>query len=89
MPDPERTVAGLRCREVLADLSAYLDGELTSARRAHIEEHLKGCDWCERFGGEFSALVTAIREALRQPGRPSAAVHRRLLERLRKEWGER
>lgn len=89
MPDPERSVAGLRCREVLADLSAYLDDELILERRRHIEEHLKGCDWCERFGGELSAVVTAFREALREPEPPSPEVHRRLLERLRKEWGER
>lgn len=89
MPDPERRVAGLRCREVLAELSAYLDGELTPERRRHIEEHLKGCDWCERFGGEFAGMVTAFREALSQPAPPSSEVQRRLLERLREEWGGR
>ena len=85
MPDRDRRVAGVRCREVLADLSAYLDGELLPERRRHIEEHLKGCDWCERFGGEFSAVVTAFREALRQPAPPDPNVRRRLRERLKRE----
>lgn len=60
----ERTVGGLSCSEVLERLSAYIDGELTSAERAHVDTHLHGCDACTRFGGEFGALVKALRTKL-------------------------
>ena len=60
----ERTLAGLRCRDVLADLSRYLDDDLPAARRAQLEAHVKGCDACARMGGEVAALVTALRQKL-------------------------
>lgn len=60
----EKTVAGLRCRDVLAQLSGYVDGELAAAERARIDAHLRGCSVCERFGGRFSATVHTLREAL-------------------------
>ena len=60
----ERTVAGIRCRDVLADLSLYLDGELADARRAQLEAHVSGCDACTRMGGEVGALVAALRDKL-------------------------
>jgi hypothetical protein len=47
----DREVAGLRCTQVLAHLSDYLDGELDPQTRAQVEAHVQGCDWCERFGG--------------------------------------
>lgn len=58
----EREVAGMRCSEVLEDLSAYVDGDLDAARRAQIEAHLAGCNRCERFGGEFGTLVQSVRQ---------------------------
>jgi anti-sigma factor RsiW len=73
----EKVVAGLSCREVLARLSDYLDGELAAAERARVEEHLRGCDGCARFGGELRATVRALREHLGVvPEVPSAVQHR-------------
>jgi anti-sigma factor RsiW len=68
----ERTVAGLRCGEVLADLSAYLDGELDADTRAAIEAHVSGCTQCARFGGQFAAVVTALRTRLAAPPDPAS-----------------
>lgn len=56
-----RNVGGLWCTEVLAHLSEYVDGELDAALVARVEAHLAGCDACTRFGGEFGALVAALR----------------------------
>lgn len=67
MPDLDRLVAGLRCRDVLADLSEHLDGTLPAERVAAIEAHLAACDTCARFGGTVGALVAALRA-----GSPSA-----------------
>lgn len=60
----ERTVAGLRCSEVMSRLSDYVDGELARDERTRVEEHVRGCDWCERFGGEFASAVKALRDRL-------------------------
>lgn len=84
MPRMDRMVAGIRCREVLADLSDYIDGLLPEDRVAQINEHLRGCDWCERFGGEFSAIIKIFRQALREPEPISEDVERRLRERVRR-----
>ena len=60
----EKVVAGLSCAQVLAVLSDYLDGDLPAERRAQVEAHLRGCDGCARFGGEFRATIQALREHL-------------------------
>jgi len=78
MPEPDRLVAGLRCRDVLAQLSDYLDGELTAEQITRIEAHLAGCDWCERFGGRFAAVVRAFRAGLTVPPPLESAVAARL-----------
>jgi anti-sigma factor RsiW len=77
----ERLVAGLRCGEVLAQLSAYMDGELSSADCARIDGHVSACDLCERFGGEFASAVRALREHLAE-GPLQDDVRRRLRRRL-------
>jgi RNA polymerase sigma-70 factor (ECF subfamily) len=80
----DRIVAGLHCGEVLAELTAFLDGGLPAGRARRIQEHVKDCEDCERFGSEFSAAVFALREILREPERDEA-VEMRLLDRLRAE----
>ncbi len=85
MPELDRIVAGLRCREVLADLSDFLDEELPVGRTEQIRAHLRGCDWCERFGGEFAGMVARFRRALAQADALEPGVERRLHERLRRE----
>lgn len=61
MPDLDREVGGLTCRDVLARLSAFVDGELPAVELERVQTHLRGCDNCERFGGEFGAVVAALR----------------------------
>ena len=78
-----RNVGGLFCFEVLSLLSGYVDGELTAADREKVEAHLAGCDACTRFGGEFSAVVKALREKVRADAAPSEARRLRLLAKLR------
>lgn len=63
IPD-EKLVAGLSCSAVLAVLSDYLDGDLAPRDRHQVEEHLRGCDGCARFGGEFRGVVESLRRHL-------------------------
>ena len=64
MPDIERTVAGIRCSEVLEVLSDYVDGELPPDQARRVTAHVQRCDWCERFGGRFAGIVAALRREL-------------------------
>lgn len=79
----ERTVAGLRCSQVLARLSEYLDGELPAAERRAVEEHLRGCDACTRFGGEFSATLRSLRRHLLSTPCDEARLRQRLRDAVR------
>lgn len=83
MADLDRLVAGLRCREVLDKLSDYLDGELAAPEMVQVEAHVRGCDWCERFGGEFAGRVAMLKRELAAPAPLEAARARRLREALR------
>lgn len=56
-----RVIAGVSCERVLAGLSDYLDDALTHDERIAIEEHVRRCDVCERFGGEFAALIDRLK----------------------------
>ena len=60
----EKVVAGMSCGEVLDVLSDYLDGDLPADGRRRLEEHLRGCEGCARFGGEFRATVRSLRAHL-------------------------
>ena len=55
----------LRCEQVFALLSDYLDGELSAETRAAFESHISGCTMCSRFGAEFSAIIDALRGSAR------------------------
>lgn len=78
-----RLVGALHCFDVLDRLSDYLDGELSEEERRHVEAHLAGCDECTRFGGEFGAVITALRERLGVATDVSSEVAQRLDESLR------
>jgi anti-sigma factor (TIGR02949 family) len=51
-----------RCEEVIAHLSAYLDGEMDAARRADIESHLQTCRGCYSRAEFEKALQEKVRE---------------------------
>ena len=81
----DRSVAGIRCSDVLEELSDYVDGQLPRDRAERIEAHLRGCDWCERFGGDFADAIAALRRALSRAPAANPAVHDRLMARLGRE----
>jgi anti-sigma factor RsiW len=78
----DRQVGGLWCHEVLSKLSDYLDDELKTSEREQVEEHLRDCDTCERFGGEFASAIKTLREDLANPAPLDSELERRLQERL-------
>lgn len=85
----EKIVGGLSCGQVLDRLSDYLDDELGRDARGAVEEHLRGCDGCSRFGGEFRATVRALRDHLLASPGPPSRLRDRLAEALSREPGPR
>ena len=85
MPDLDRMIAGLRCRDMLSLLSDYVDGALGAEEVGRVDTHLRGCIYCEKFGGEFGALVGALK---RRPDAPTVNfdVRARLADRMEAVW---
>ena len=67
MRPTEREVAGLKCSEVMEQLSAYLEGDLPPGRVAQIESHVAGCQACAAFGDGFARLIDGVRARLGTP----------------------
>jgi len=70
-----------RCRALLLEVSQYLDGDLTSARRRMVERHIKTCACC----GTMTARLRRTLAACRAVGttRPPRSVMSRAAERIR------
>lgn len=86
MPDLDRLVGGLRCRDVLSMLADFVDGDLERTVRERVITHLRGCDTCEKFGGEYEALVRALRAGAEDGSGARPGVRTRLASRMRDEW---
>ena len=70
-----------RCRALFEELSLYLDGDLTPARRRTIERHIKSCVCCGMLNQRLRLTLAACRaEATRRPPR---AVMTRAARRVR------
>jgi hypothetical protein len=80
-----------KCAEIQVDLSAYIDNELTTARRTVVEEHIEACDGCRRRVAELkqvTAGVVALSQLQPPPGFLSA-VRRKIagdLESVPRGW---
>jgi anti-sigma factor RsiW len=79
-----KTVGGLSCFEVLDLLPDFVDGSLDGDALSHVHEHLAGCDWCERFGGQYAATVHGMRRHLS----PRDGLDAESSQRLRRRLGE-
>ncbi|MBK9030396.1 MAG: zf-HC2 domain-containing protein [Myxococcales bacterium] len=69
-------VAGVRCRDVLAQLGDYVDGGLAPAARLALEAHVAGCNNCAAFGGAYGALVARLRAPAPAPALASDVADR-------------
>jgi anti-sigma factor RsiW len=70
-----------RCRALFKELSLYLDGDLTPARRRTVERHIESCTCCGMMNRRLQLTVAACRaEATHRPPR---AVMARAARRVR------
>jgi anti-sigma factor RsiW len=83
-PTLDTEVAGLRCRDVLDALSAYLDGELDANRVQALNAHLADCANCARFGGHMDTFLAQLRA-----GVPLPSVDTTMLQRVLQVVGRR
>ena len=70
-----------RCRKLLLELSRYLDGELTAARRRQVERHIGTCECCGTMAARLQRTVEACR--IEGSRRPPRAVMSRAAARIR------
>ena len=73
------------CREVLADISGYLDGELETTACEAIQQHCLTCSGCAALVKGLQETVGLCRQAARTP--VPEAVRRRARERVRRLLG--
>lgn len=71
---------GEGCRDLLKDLSAYIDGELEEALCVEIENHMADCENCRVVVDTLRKTVLLYQELPQNP-LPSA-VEERLFKRL-------
>lgn len=59
-----------RCRKLLLEISRYLDGDLTPARRRMVEQHVRACACCATLAARLRSTVAACRaEGAKRPPR--------------------
>jgi anti-sigma factor RsiW len=76
-----RTRPSARCRRLLLELSRYLDGDLTPARRRTVERHINACACCGTMAACLRSTVAACRAAGKR--RPPREVMSRAAKRIR------
>jgi len=52
------------CKESIAKMLEYLDGDLSAEMRERLDEHFGGCPPCEDFLKSYRATPTVCRKAL-------------------------
>jgi anti-sigma factor RsiW len=59
-----------RCRKLLSEISRYLDGDVTPARRRTIERHIDTCECCGVMTARLRSTLAVCRaEGRRRPPR--------------------
>ena len=85
MPDLDRVIAGLRCRDLLTRLADYVDGELSAKDVGRVDAHLRECEHCEKFGGEYGTLVEELKACF-VASTVDSGVAARLANRMEAVW---
>jgi anti-sigma factor RsiW len=70
-----------RCRALVLELSRYLDGDMTPARRRTVEQHIKACGCCGTMAARLRRTVAMCRAEGKK--RPPRDVIARAAERIR------
>ncbi|MEH6825942.1 MAG: zf-HC2 domain-containing protein [Motiliproteus sp.] len=60
----------LKCKEIVAQASDYLEHELSLQRRLQYRAHLLLCSNCRRFNRQFCAAMAMLRNVPLAPQAP-------------------
>lgn len=76
-----------RCRELLEQLSLYVDGELNARQRRSLVSHLRRCPCCEEFAASLQRTVLLCQQVgkRRLPADVRARARARIAELLAAE----
>ena len=74
------------CKDTLAHMLEYLDGDVGAELRAKLEAHLDGCQPCEEFLRSYRETPKLCRKALAR--RMPQEVADKLSALLRQEWSK-
>lgn len=58
---PVSVTPELACRDLVEEVTGYLESALETAERQRVEEHLAGCDGCTDYLHQIRKTVTALR----------------------------
>jgi anti-sigma factor RsiW len=86
VPGPARFPKGreiMKCKEILEQLSEYLDGELDPELCRDLERHMEDCHPCLVFVNTLKKTITLYRYAATEP--LPKEVHLRLHDYLKRE----
>lgn len=78
--------ADLACRQLVEMVTDYLEGQLSPADSARLEQHLVICDPCVHYVEQTRLTVEALKRLPQQP--PAPAAREALLQAFRKLKGE-
>jgi anti-sigma factor RsiW len=77
----------VNCKEVIREISTYLDGELDAGLKQALEAHLKMCHDCKVVFDTTRKTIELYCDGKLFP--LPETVHRRLHEVLRRRWQEK
>lgn len=77
----------IECKDVIARLGEYTDGEIVSNERTAMDEHFDECPECAAFLASYTHVIASAAE-LREPEQPlDVGVQNRLRAALNKRLG--
>jgi len=76
----------LKCRDLIRELSDYLDGGVDAATLGHIEHHLAACEDCKLIVNQTKMAIELFCDS--QPVELPTEVRARLHEALRQKMQE-
>jgi anti-sigma factor (TIGR02949 family) len=76
----------VKCKNIIRELSSFLDGELDAGTIAHIQEHLEDCEDCRLLVNTTRKTIQIYckSEPVPLPDDLRDRLHQALIERLRR-----
>ena len=77
----------MKCRELIKELSEYVDGTLDENLCAELEQHLEGCNPCQLVVDNVKKTITLFKNG--EPYELPEAFRAKLHANLKQKWAEK